>query len=314
MPRLRAINFAMRSNARQTRWAVHLTVRNVIRPTEVPVATTMNLVFDQMPREIADISPAGCEPLLVRKLHRQSPLSQRDRAGLSRALSLDIRSVRTRSTVGETGAVPKKLAVMLEGWACCYRLLSGGRRQLVAYYLPGDICDLHTLFTPRPDTIIVLLAGARIARLSRESLAALLRSHPALSRALWWDARIASSIEREWLVNLAQRDARARVAHILCELIARAEAVGKLEGDSLAVPLMQSDLADACGLTPAHANRVLRLLREDGLIAWRDHRLLILDRAGLMEVADFSPAYLGFDESGAAHMGWEAHLFSPPPG
>jgi CRP-like cAMP-binding protein len=274
----------------------------------------MNLVFGQLPREIADTSSAPREPLLVRKLHRHTPLSQRDRTGLSRALSLDIRSVRNRCTLGETGAAAKKLAIMLEGWACCYRMLSCGERQLVAYYLPGDICDLHTLITPRPDTIIVLLSGARIARLSRESVATLLRAHPALSRALWWDARIASSIEREWLVNLARRAARERVAHILCELIARAEAVGELDGDSLAVPLMQADLADACGLTPAHLNRVLRLLREQGLIAWRDRRLLILDRAGLTEFADFSPAYLGLDEKGDAQTGGETTLFSPMPG
>jgi CRP-like cAMP-binding protein len=286
----------------------------VIRARETLVATSVNLVSGHMPHMTADAPAAPREPLLVRKLYRHSPLSHRDRVGLTRALSLDIRSVRTRSTLGEAGAAPRKLAVMLEGWACCYRLLPGGRRQLVAYYLPGDICDLHTLITPRPDTSIVLLAGARVARLSREAVAALLRNHPALSRALWWDARIASSIEREWLVNLARRDARERVAHILCELIARAETVGELDGDSLAVPLMQADLADACGLTPAHLNRVLRLLREQGLIAWRDRRMLILDRSGLAELAYFSPAYLGLDERADAQTGCEATLFSPMPG
>lgn len=258
----------------------------------------------------ADVSPGqraifrADEPLLVRKLNRHTPLSQRDRQSLSRILSLDVRSVRFRSTLGEAGTAPKKLAVMLDGWACCYRVLRDGRRQLVACHLPGDVCDFHTLLAPRPDTVIVLLAGARVARLSRETVSALLEAHPLLARALWSDARIASSVEREWLVNLAQRDARERVAHMICEFVARAEAVGEVNDDSIHCPLTQADFAQACGMTATHANRVLRLLREQGLIAWRNSVLRVPDRDALAAEAGFSSAYLDPPAASAPHADW----------
>lgn len=246
------------------------------------------------------IAPHAAEPPLVRKLNRYVALSSRDRHALTHALSLDVRNVRFISMLGEASVRPTKVAVMTDGWACCYRVLRDGQRRLVACYLPGDVCDLHMVFAAKPNTIVMLLAGARIARMPREALARLGEAHPRVARALWCDAQIASAITREWMINIAHRDARARVAHLLCEFMARADAVGLMRDGRLAFPLMQSDLADACGLTATHTNRVLRSLREDGLVALRDHMLTVPDRAALAAVADFCPDYLGLDADAAA--------------
>lgn len=230
-------------------------------------------------------------PSLVTKLARYAKLGPQDRLALSRALSLDIRNVSVRSMLEDNGR-ERKLAIVLDGWACCYRHLRNGQRHLVACYLAGDVCDLHSLTAPRRDTTIVLLAGARIARMSESAFAALATVHPAISRAFWLDAQIASSIEREWLVNLAKRNARERVAHLLAEFAFRAELVGGFTKGSIELPITQADFAGACGLTPSHANRVLRLLFEQDIVTWRNATLFVHNRPALEAIAGFSPDYL----------------------
>lgn len=239
-------------------------------------------------------SPAypDADPLLVKKLRRLAPFGPGDRRALSRALSLDIRDVRVRSTLEEGAGRERKVAVLLKGWACCYRQFTNGQRHLVACYLPGDVCDLHTLAGPRSDTVIDLLAGARIARLSTQAMAALDKLHPVVTQALWLDAQVASSIEREWLVNVARRSARERVAHLLSEFAFRSEMVEESADGQFDLPITQAEFASACGLTASHANRVLRLLHEDGVVTWRNTHLLVRDRGALEEIAGFLPGYL----------------------
>lgn len=235
-------------------------------------------------------------------------ISRSDHDALARAIALDVRTVSSRTELIAAGSAHKTLPIMLNGWACCYRTLDDGEQMLVACYLPGDVCDFHSLLGARPNTLIVLLAGAQIARLSRETLARLNREHPGVIRALWCEAQIASSIEREWLVNIGRRVADARIAHLLCEFMTRFELVGQFRDDRLAMPLTQADLAAACGLTTAHTNRILRRFREDGLIVWRNRTLQALDRRRLEKFAAFRPAYL---TRASQPQSWTPHLHVP---
>lgn len=248
--------------------------------------------FDNPASQGPQQSRAAGPPALVRKLERFTPLTVRDRHALAHLLSLDTRTVRSKSPMSTGSPANRFLAVMLDGWACSYRGVRSGNPQLVACHLPGDFCDLQSLAGPRPNTTIMLSAGARIARLSGEKLAMLVRDHPQIARALRLDSQIASSIEREWLVNVTRRDAHARIAHLLCEFIVRGEAVGCVENQHLPCPLTQADLANACGLTAVHTNRILRTLREDEVISWRGHVLHVQNRVRLATRADFCPAYL----------------------
>jgi CRP-like cAMP-binding protein len=115
---------------------------------------------------------------------------------------------------------------------------------------------------------------------------------PAISTALWREALITAAVHRVWMAGLGRRDARGRLAHLFCELYLRLKAVGLVDGYTLPMPLRQPDLADALGLTPVHVNRVLRDLRNEGLISLRGRRLEILDWAGLQAAGEFSPHYL----------------------
>ena len=83
-----------------------------------------------------------------------------------------------------------------------------------------------------------------------------------------------------------------QVSHLLCELFVRYRTVGGAKGDRLALPLTQEQLADACGLTPVHVNRVVGQLRAEGLIDWRRGEVVFSDFEGLAAKSQFDPTYL----------------------
>lgn len=239
-------------------------------------------------------SDEGSEtPLLTRKLSHFLELNRAEREALAKALSLDVRRVQRRVTLLEQGETPTKLAIMLRGWACRFKIAPNGRRQIVAFYLPGDVCDFAIFMAPELDSTIELIDGAEVASLSRGQLALLSHSHPHVVRGLWRDAQSAASIQREWMVSIAQRSALERTAHLLSEIVARLDAVGLVDGDGCcALPITQADFGDACGMTAEHANRCLRELRDAGLAIWKDGRLAVPDRTRLAVVSGFDPAYL----------------------
>ena len=118
----------------------------------------------------------------------------------------------------------------------------------------------------------------------------LVRPHQA--RALWWATLVDEATLREWLVNVGARDAHARVAHLLCELLLRLRTVGLTNGDKYELPISQVELADTVGLSTVHVNRVLQRLRSLDLITLKGGHLVILDVAKLNEFAGFNPNYL----------------------
>lgn len=82
------------------------------------------------------------------------------------------------------------------------------------------------------------------------------------------------------------------MAHFLLELGSRLALVGMGSKEGYACPLTQYHLADALGLSAVHVNRVLRQLREGGLVAFQDGQVTFHDYSRLVALAEFDPAYL----------------------
>lgn len=226
------------------------------------------------------------------KLELTTNFDRVEREALRRALRTDQRTLHPRTPLIEAGDTPTEVHVVLEGWACRYRRLSDGTRQIVALHLPGDICDLDACLTDACVHPVDAIDTLRVAGLSRKLLASLTAEHPRIERAFRWESMASASVQREWAVNVGRRNARQRVGHLLCELATRLSAVGNGASDSFAFPLTQRDVADACGITPVHANRTLQDLRATGLITLSGRMLTIHDRPALEKLADFNPAYL----------------------
>ena len=134
------------------------------------------------------------------------------------------------------------------------------------------------------DGVVALVPGDAI----RESI----EREPRLTLALWWSTLVDQGIAREWLINVGQRDAATRVASLICELWVRARRVGLASKGMFHLPLTQTELGEALGLTSVHINRTLKVLRERKLLTLRAKQALIEDIDALMKFADFNPTYL----------------------
>jgi CRP-like cAMP-binding protein len=126
----------------------------------------------------------------------------------------------------------------------------------------------------------------------REALLEAIARHPRLGHALCWLALQEEMIAREWLVNVGQRTAIERLAHLLCEIFTRMELVGLTDGGRCELPLTQVDLADTLALSTVHVNRTLQELRRQGLVSLSSGLLEIHDFAALQSAAMFAPDYL----------------------
>lgn len=182
--------------------------------------------------------------------------------------------------------------VLLSGFACRYAILPDGQRQIMAFLVPGDLCDAEIFVLKKMDHAIGALVPSVTAMIPADAMRLLLREVSAVSEALWWGTMTDLAVLRERIVDHGRRTATERIAHLLYEMLVRHRIVEETDGDAFDFPITQIDLADATGLTPSHVNRVLQRLRDDGLIAWRSRVLTIVDSAGLREVGQFSADYL----------------------
>jgi len=228
---------------------------------------------------------------LIAKLATVADLRAADVESLI-ALCDDERIVAAKRDILSEGERPDHVHVILEGWAARYKTLANGARQIVAFLIPGDFCDLHVAILEHMDHGIVALTRCRVAYIPSRSLDALTANHNGLTKALWWATLVDEGVLREWLLNVGRRDAFARVSHLLCEMHARMAMIGLVEDGRLALPLTQDQLADATGMTAVHVNRTLQRLRNEKLVEVKGGMLEVLNVAGLRRAAGFNGDYL----------------------
>jgi len=214
-----------------------------------------------------------------------------DIAVLERSVSA-IRDLPTRRTLVRAGEPVAESTLLLEGILCRYMDDRAGHRQLVAIHIPGDFVDLHGFPMGRLDHDIATIGPAKVAAWKHGVLEDILAPRPKLQRMLWFSTLLDAAMHREWIFRLGRLGADGRIAHLICELEERLAMVGLSSGGTYSLPLIQADLAEASGLTNVHVNRVLRSLREQELMLFRDGMVTILDRPRLRALGEFEPSYL----------------------
>ncbi|MDB5705981.1 MAG: Crp/Fnr family transcriptional regulator [Sphingomonas bacterium] len=233
---------------------------------------------------------------IVRKLESRARLDPGDRAAIM-ALPYAHRTYEAPAYVLREGEPPRKQCnFVLSGLAFRQKLAATGARQIVSIHMAGDFLDVQHLFLNRADHSVQALSRLETAEIDRVALQDLVLRHPAIGRAMWVDTLIDASIFREWILNVGRRDAKARVAHLLCEVSIRMEAAGLTDGTGYELPLTQEQLGDAVGLTSVHVNRTLRVLAEQGLIRRDRRHVRFDDLKSLRAAADFSALYLHLDQ------------------
>lgn len=237
------------------------------------------------------------DSVLTLRLEVYTRLSEQDKTAIQR-ISRTTRDIAARRDLIREGEKPRFVHLILDGWAYRYKTLPDGRRQIVAFFLPGDFCDLNLYILKEMDHSVGAVTRMRVADIGRDDMDQLTANHPRITQALWWQELVNASIQREWTLNVGQRSAYERLAHLLVELFVRLHSVQLTKANSCDFPLTQNDLADACGLTAVHVNRTLQELRRANLIVLQGRTLTIPDLEALKNAALFNSNYLHLDREG----------------
>ena len=235
----------------------------------------------------------------VQKLKKLAELNAADVGALS-AVTSQPKDYRPKQDMIREGDRPGPVFVILEGWACRYKILPGGTRQIMAFLLPGDCCDLHVGILAEMDHSLQALTPCSVALITGGRMETLLEEHPAVARAMYKAQLIDEGILRSWIVSMGRRSSKERVAHLMCELYLRSLSIDS--DDEVAFPISQIVVADALGMTPVHVNRILRALREAGAMSLKRGRLSIKNPLKLVEIAGFDENYLHRRKATASHQ------------
>jgi CRP-like cAMP-binding protein len=230
---------------------------------------------------------------LLLRLERFNTLAADDRQRIA-DLPLKLVNYPADREVVSYGYSPSRCTLVLDGFLYSHKLVAGSRRQITSFFVPGDVADLPTLYLPKVDHGITALGPAVLAFVPHTALKEVLDKSPALAQALWRETLLQAAIFQEWVVNLGRRDAIARIAHIICELTVRLQAAGLARDLAFSMPWTQMDVADACGISNVHANRVIQELRHLGLMEWDSRRVKIRDWNSLVRIGDFNDDYLQY--------------------
>jgi CRP-like cAMP-binding protein len=228
--------------------------------------------------------------LFAKRIREAIGLSPSDHEAL-RSLRVSERVLGNRELICCEGDVATHCTIVLSGFVARYKVI-GDREQILCFHVPGDFPDLQTLQLRVLDHNIVSIGPSRVGQVSHAQLQAILDASPKLAHAFWRETLREAAIFREWVCNVAARDALGNIAHLICETATRLDAVGLVENDSFQLPFTQQDIANATGMSVVHVNRTLQLLRSRGLITWEARKLELIDFEELKRIADFNPNYL----------------------
>jgi CRP-like cAMP-binding protein len=193
------------------------------------------------------------------------------------------------------GDKPQHTCLLLSGFAYRHKSAGNGGRQIMSIHMKGDLIDLQNSLLGVADHNVQMLTAGEVALIPVQAVRDLAFLRPSIGMAMWYETLVEGSIFREWVLNIGRRDARTRIAHLLCEFALRLEVAELGKATSYELPITQEQLADAVALTSVHVNRTLKKLQEDGLITRTKRIITIVDWKALVKVADFQPRYLHLD-------------------
>jgi CRP-like cAMP-binding protein len=226
----------------------------------------------------------------LKKLARHTILTVDEQAALL-GLSGSLEDVDAAKDFVRPGSEVNNACLVVEGLCARVGEMQGGTRQVTSFYQAGDMPDLHGVMVQCPTKALCAITQIRILKVPHRELRNLTQAFPAIFEAFWRDTVLDAAIAAEWVVNIGQRDAKTRIAHLYCEMALRS---GRATQNSFefSFPATQTNLADATGLSTVHTNRSLQTLRREGALQVKGATVFVPDWARLKELADFDEQYL----------------------
>jgi CRP-like cAMP-binding protein len=233
----------------------------------------------------------GLLDTLLLKLRARDVLTEEEEAVLAGSVDA-VKVAQQDRLLVRAGVTLSHSTLLVDGFACRYKDLADGQRQIMDIHVPGDFVDLHGFLLNRLEHNLGSLTPVKLATVPHDRLRVITEQHPHLARMLWFSTLLDAAIHRERILSVGRRSALARIAHLLCELNLRLEAVGMAADGRYKLPLTQGDIADATGLTAVHVNRMLKQLRDQQLLTFRGGEVVIEEWDRLQRVAEFNSGYL----------------------
>jgi CRP-like cAMP-binding protein len=266
------------------------------------ITSTRNALVDEPPSSALSCESSGSSrapaDLLISKLESVGSVSPAERAALRRLQLMPV-SVSAHEDIVREGDSPSVVTLLLQGLLCRYKIVADGKRQIMSFHIPGEIPDLPSLLIHEMDHNVCSLVPSRVAIIPHAAMLALFAEQPQLAYLFWRNTLIDAAVFREWMVGIGRRSAFTRIAHLFCELIVRMQAMGLSSKYSIELPLTQTDIADALGLSTVHVNRTLQEIRAAGLIKFQRGKLVAIDWPGLREAGEFEQIYLHTQKAAA---------------
>jgi CRP-like cAMP-binding protein len=228
---------------------------------------------------------------LVKRLRTSTDLSEEDIKAIQ-ALPIRVKEYAAEQTVVRDGQRPTECCLIVDGFCLRSKTITSGRRQILSIHIAGEIPDLMSLYLEVMDHDLMTLTPCTLGFISHQAMRQLYRRQTNVGEIFWRDTLIDAAMFREWIVNVGQRPAPARLANVIVELRERLRAIGKVTGNSFDMPLTQEQIGEALGITGVHANRVIKQMRQDGILELSRGRVTVFDEFRLMELADFDNRYL----------------------
>lgn len=187
------------------------------------------------------------------------------------------------------GELTDRLVIIVDGWMHSSLTLPDGSRQILQLHFPGDLVGLSTLAWGMSGNTLTAVSTCTVATFPQEELTQLFRTLPRLA-ALFYTIAAAEQVSfSDRLASLGQTDARARIANLFLDIISRLR-IGMPEavtGGRFELPVTQSDIGAATGLTKVHVNRTLRRMEEEALIEREGRSVVLIDEKALVRIAGF---------------------------
>jgi CRP-like cAMP-binding protein len=241
-------------------------------------------------RDSSDLTNRLWGPLFQR-LTTTTGVDEQDLQALA-ALPTAIRHFRENQAVLRDGSTPSECCFITDGFCIRSKTIADGKRQILSIHVPGDLPNLQNLHFPALDHDLIALSDCTLAFIAHKALNDLIRERPSVGVLFWRDTLVDAAVSREWIVNVGLRPADSRLAHLIVELRERLRLVGRVIGDTFAIPLTQEQLGEAMGVTSVHTNRILRELRLQGVLEFQRGTVKILSEDKLQRLAQFDGRYL----------------------
>lgn len=235
---------------------------------------------------------------LLEALATSSRLNAREVIALS-GLAIGCNCYDEDDVIIEQGASVKSLHLVRSGWACVYRDIASGDRQIIDFPMRCDFFGLRNADGYSYNTVSAI-TPMEIFEVPLDSLQSVIKRAPGLALILIELMSRQRALLIEHVTSLGRRSALARTGHFLLELSDRVKLGGTDNPDMFYCPITQYQLADALGLTPIHLNRMLRELRESQLVRFRANKVEILNRGRLKAISDYDGEFLNMTVFSAA--------------